>query len=172
MAKKISELTELAEAPAAGDYFAIVDVSDTTMAGSGTDKKVLSSNIVASAEPAIVIPGDDTYQLDPPNAPHDCTIYYTADYADAGWFKLPALAAQPPAGTRYLIICRCSADGDTAWLQLQKASGAVITSQIGAAALTTYHIVMRLVYLGSNLWSWEAFPATGTYQGFLVENAD
>lgn len=46
-----TKLTDLTEdtAPAAGDYLVTVDVSDTTMAASGTNKKVQVSNIVRPA---------------------------------------------------------------------------------------------------------------------------
>src|SRR5262245_49930080 len=44
-AKKISELTE-DTTPALNDYVVSVDVSDTTMAASGTNKKVLISNLL------------------------------------------------------------------------------------------------------------------------------
>lgn len=43
---KITALTALAEAPATGDYFVIVDVSDTTMSASGTNKKIAASYVV------------------------------------------------------------------------------------------------------------------------------
>lgn len=45
--KKITELTELSEAPAAGDLFEVVDVSDTTMSSDGTNKKITSTNLLA-----------------------------------------------------------------------------------------------------------------------------
>jgi hypothetical protein len=45
--KKITELTELAEAPAVGDLIPLVDISDTTMAASGTDKKITPVNLMA-----------------------------------------------------------------------------------------------------------------------------
>jgi len=41
---RITGLTELAEAPADDDFFVIVDVSDTTMAGTGTNKGVSRTN--------------------------------------------------------------------------------------------------------------------------------
>lgn len=44
MDKKITELTELAEAPASGDLIDVVDISDNTMAASGTNKKVTRDN--------------------------------------------------------------------------------------------------------------------------------
>lgn len=43
---KISGLTELAETPANNDIYQIVDVSDTTMAVSGTNKYIKASRIV------------------------------------------------------------------------------------------------------------------------------
>ena len=46
-AEKISGLTALAVAPAAGDLLAIVDVSDTTDAASGTTKKITTANLFA-----------------------------------------------------------------------------------------------------------------------------
>lgn len=45
--EKISELTELTS-PADGDFLAIVDVSDTTDAASGTTKKIQKSNLSAT----------------------------------------------------------------------------------------------------------------------------
>ncbi len=46
---KITALTELAAAPAAGDYFVIVDVSDTTMSVNGTNKKITSTYLLTDA---------------------------------------------------------------------------------------------------------------------------
>jgi hypothetical protein len=46
-AEKISGLTALAVAPATGDLLAIVDVSDTTDAASGTTKKITTANLFA-----------------------------------------------------------------------------------------------------------------------------
>lgn len=43
--KKISECTALAGAPASGDLFAVVDISDTTDAASGTTKKITATNL-------------------------------------------------------------------------------------------------------------------------------
>lgn len=45
---KISNLTELAEAPASTDELVIVDKSDTTMAASGTTKRITTANALAS----------------------------------------------------------------------------------------------------------------------------
>ena len=45
----ISGLTELAEAPAAGDLIVITDVSDTTQSANGTSKKNTVANFIASA---------------------------------------------------------------------------------------------------------------------------
>ena len=42
---KISALTALAAAPAVGDLFVVVDISDTTMAASGTNKKITWANV-------------------------------------------------------------------------------------------------------------------------------
>lgn len=43
---KISDLTELTDAPASGDVLPIVDISDTTMAVSGTNKKIAISTLI------------------------------------------------------------------------------------------------------------------------------
>lgn len=48
---KISALTELAETPATGDLIPIVDVSDTTDAATGTNKKVTRANIIGGLAP-------------------------------------------------------------------------------------------------------------------------
>lgn len=45
--EQISQFTALAVAPAAGDLLAIVDVSDTTDAPTGTTKKITWSNLLA-----------------------------------------------------------------------------------------------------------------------------
>lgn len=42
---KISALAELAEPPAATDELVLVDKSDTSMAGTGTDKRIQGSNL-------------------------------------------------------------------------------------------------------------------------------
>lgn len=47
--KKISEMTELASTPSSGDLIEIVDVSDTSEAATGTNKKVQYSNLVPTA---------------------------------------------------------------------------------------------------------------------------
>ncbi len=46
---KISGLDALAASPASGDLFVIVDVSDTTMAASGTDKRLAASYLLNAA---------------------------------------------------------------------------------------------------------------------------
>lgn len=50
---KISAYTELAETPASGDLLELVDVSDTTMAVSGTNKKVQYQYIVPTASTTV-----------------------------------------------------------------------------------------------------------------------
>lgn len=149
---KISALTELT-ALADGDLFVVVDVSDTTMAATGTDKKIQASNLSANPVPTLVIPGDDTYQLDPPNAPHDCTILYTSDYGDGGHFTLPATANSPEAGTRYFIVVKPSTSGDAAFIELRKASAANLATSYRTTADRPIH--MTLTYLGSNVWAWD-----------------
>ena len=46
---KVTDLTALAEAPAVGDLLELVDVSDTTLAATGTNKKITSANLLANA---------------------------------------------------------------------------------------------------------------------------
>lgn len=58
---RISDLTALAVAPASTDLLAIVDVSDTTDAASGTTKKIAVSNLItASGVGDVVGPGSAT----------------------------------------------------------------------------------------------------------------
>lgn len=47
---KVSDLTALSEAPANGDLFIVVDVSDTTMASTGTTKKITASYLLNSLD--------------------------------------------------------------------------------------------------------------------------
>lgn len=50
-ATKISALTSIAgSAIAAGDLWTVVDVSDTTMAASGTNKKLTTTDLVSAIE--------------------------------------------------------------------------------------------------------------------------
>jgi len=51
MDSKISALTELAEQPAATDEFVVVDKSDTSMAASGTDKRITYENLIGTLYP-------------------------------------------------------------------------------------------------------------------------
>lgn len=44
---KISDLTSLGTVPDSGDLFVVVDVSDTTMGATGTDKKIIYSNVIS-----------------------------------------------------------------------------------------------------------------------------
>lgn len=46
---KITDLDALAVAPATDDLLVIVDVSDTTMAASGTDKQITVEDLLANA---------------------------------------------------------------------------------------------------------------------------
>ena len=44
--EKISELVELSEPPAIGDFIPLVDISDTSQAASGSTKRVSSANLL------------------------------------------------------------------------------------------------------------------------------
>jgi len=60
---KITNYTELAEAPADDDLFVMVDVSDTTMSGTGTTKHVKKSNLGGGGNPygaQTIVPDDYT----------------------------------------------------------------------------------------------------------------
>lgn len=48
---KLSDLAALGAAPATGDLFVVVDVSDTSMAATGTDKKVTASDLLSGVQP-------------------------------------------------------------------------------------------------------------------------
>lgn len=50
--KRISDMTELAEAPANGDLLPLVDVSDTTDDATGTNKKIQYSNLISGLSTA------------------------------------------------------------------------------------------------------------------------
>lgn len=56
--KKISELTELDEAPASDDLIEIADVSDTTMSVDGTNKKVTRTNLLGNPFPGDIVAPD------------------------------------------------------------------------------------------------------------------
>jgi hypothetical protein len=53
MNQKITELTELTTVDNA-DLFEVVDVSDTTMAASGTNKRITKANLLAGTQPIVL----------------------------------------------------------------------------------------------------------------------
>lgn len=55
---KTTQLTQLAETPAANDLLMLVDVSDTAMAASGTNKKLPASYVARSGANGTLITGD------------------------------------------------------------------------------------------------------------------
>lgn len=55
---KTTQLTQLAGTPAANDLLMMVDVSDTTMAASGTNKKLPASYVARSGANGTLITGD------------------------------------------------------------------------------------------------------------------
>lgn len=161
----IEAITSIAD----NDRLYIVDVSDTTDDPTGTSKHATAEQLAdyVNSIPTLVIPGDDTYQLDPPNAPHDCTILYTSDYGDGGHFTLPATANSPEVGTRYFIVVKPSTNLDSAFLELRKASGANLYTTYMTTDDRPIHVT--LTYLGSNVWTWDiinsdnATPAIAYY---------
>lgn len=94
--KKISEMTELASTPSSGDLIEIVDVSDTSEAATGTNKKVQYSNLVPPqpaasdtvpgiaelATTAETTTGTDATRAVTPKGLHDMT-----SLSGAAWFK-------------------------------------------------------------------------------------
>jgi hypothetical protein len=110
---KISALTALAVAPAAGDLLAIVDISDTTDAASGTTKKIAVSNLIgASGVGDVVGPGSAT---DNALARFDSTTgkliqNSTVTLDDTGALTVPEMAApSTPASGKVAVYAK--ADG-------------------------------------------------------------
>lgn len=63
--KKISELDEIQPSDLNGnDFFVIVDISDTTMASSGTTKKITKQNLLSEISIDIRFQGDSDTQID------------------------------------------------------------------------------------------------------------
>lgn len=128
---KISALTELAEGPAVGDLLALVDVSDTTDASSGTTKKLkaqygLGSAVNAQTGTSYTVLATDFRKL------------VTHTNAAAIAVTLPQASATFPAGWFYLVQNRgagavtitpttSTIDG-AATLVLNQNEGAVIVS--------------------------------------------
>ena len=87
---KISGLTELTTSPATTDYFVVVDTSDTTMASSGTTKK-LSAKYVAGVPVGTIVPWIGGYFTDGSNSSYTLVLGDTNDadgvnaYLDSGW---------------------------------------------------------------------------------------
>lgn len=61
--QRITQLTALAAQPATNDLFVLVDVSDTTMAASGTNKKITAAYVVTTTGNAATISGGGTITL-------------------------------------------------------------------------------------------------------------
>ena len=168
--KKISELTELAAVPASGDLAVIVDVSDTTMAGSGTDKKITAANLLG---PTLVVAGSATHLIVASDMTHDCTLKITADYGGGGYCRLPALANAPSAGTVWNVIVVSSAEGESPFIEFQKKSTALIQQMYTSPTTSSigYPILARLTYLGSDVWCFK-FAYGGVATERTVINAD
>lgn len=173
---KITALAALAATPADGDLLTAVDVSDTTMAASGTNKKLAYSTLRdAINAPAIVVAGSSSLTIDPTSHPHDCTILIVSNYASMGAITLPTLANQPAAGTRYHVVVDYGGSSDTAAINLYAADGnspydssyyeriGVITDYTARRAA-----FIHLTYLGSNEW----YVETNTLGSWIVLNAD
>lgn len=171
---KISALTALGAAPATGDLVPLVDISDTTMAASGTTKKVTVDELTDAVNAPVLVVPSGAYQIVPADCPHNCTIQITANYASGVYIRLPATGSSPATGTRYFVIIKSSADGETAWLELQKASGATVTTYIGglSAGGLGYPVHLRLTYLGSNLWDLEIVVNANATNTLTFTNAD
>lgn len=90
--QKISELTALT-APASGDQYVVVDVSDTSMAASGTNKSITDSKAIYSPATKVVALSGSSSRAD----------YYTDGTADEAEIEL-AIAALPAGGGRILLM--------------------------------------------------------------------
>jgi hypothetical protein len=79
---KISAYAALAAAPAAGDYFMVVDISDTSMAATGTTKKVTAADVFSVPAFALVDDGSGLVDLDTHRAEGQMPVFYIADQTD------------------------------------------------------------------------------------------
>ncbi len=61
--QRITQLTQLSAQPAANDLLVVVDVSDTTMAASGTNKKIPAAYVVTTTGNAATVSGGGTITL-------------------------------------------------------------------------------------------------------------
>ncbi len=161
---KLSGLGELAAVPAPNDYIEVTDVSDTSMDASGTSKKAKASNVLGGT----LVTMSATTQINPSIHPHNCTFVVFSDYGNQRALKLPALASQPPAGTRYFFIARDAGGGGR--MYVQDASGAQIIATLGANSPEPIHAMFT--YLGSNEWAFAVIDSTVAQPSFIFTNTD
>jgi hypothetical protein len=171
---KITALAALAATPADGDLLTAVDVSDTTMAASGTNKKLAYSTLRdAINAPALVVAGSSSLTIDPTSHPHDCTILIVSNYASMGALTLPTLANQPAAGTRYHVVVDAGGTSETSAIVVNTADGNLpydgynYLYTVNDYGLAT-PVYVRLTYLGSNRW----YAETKSQGNMIFTNVD
>jgi hypothetical protein len=156
---KTTGLAALSAAPAENDLVMLVDVSDTTMAASGTNVKQTIENLRLGIRRVISESGD--FQIDPTVHTNGCLIV-AAGYASSAGARvvtLPAIANQPAVGYSITVVVTSSLSNGIA---VNKASGG---NDLGATSGGRVDIT----YVGSNYWQITA--ANGAVAGHEL-NAD
>jgi hypothetical protein len=156
---RISELTELT-APAGGDHLAVVDISDTTMAASGTTKKLPWSEVTDYADTGDTntLTAAQVYADGPLTVQSDKTTNYTFVLGDAGQvipFNLgSALTATVPLDSAAAFpigtVIRAIRRGAGA-LNLAATGGVTLRSPFGTAVSVQYGSV-EFLKIATNEW--------------------
>lgn len=142
---KTTGLGELAETPAIDDLIPIVDVNDTTMSAEGTNKGIKYGNLIG---PTLVV-SSSNIQIDPTVHPNGCVFELeNSSYDSPKQIKLPAIAAQPPPGTIYRVICT---DPIGMYPGCTISNYGSSTSNFPSIYSSRYLYIL-MVYVGGNLW--------------------
>ena len=135
---KTSQLTQLAATPDVADLLMVVDVSDTTMAATGTNKRLPASYVARSDAGAKLITGNGRELTVPAtgtaalaDVASTFTVAPTAAQIKQASATIANNGTQQIAGTFGLLILGNATSGGQALMWLGGAGGATIINQVG-----------------------------------------
>lgn len=154
---KITGLDTHAARPALDDLIEMVDTSDTTMAGTGTNKQVPYENLV---EPLVIVETGD-FQIDPAVHKDRCLVLVDGLGTTSGlrYITLPEIADHPEPG--YTIDVRINYPAVNVGMAVLRAD-----SYAQSGSQTWW---VRIMFFNDNWWGIEFYGASYTT---VFENVD